>query len=235
MECEGLAPAFEWPHTWPWYAYVGKHAEVLPSIRRLAHDQDERVRASTCEALIGARDLASFYPLWFMSVFDRSESVRRAVHLDLLLEHNPLGCAALLIWPTLIAAAASWLIARGLPPKSRVLSILAGMLVGYALGVGGGVLIGTYRASNPFVHALFLAPAMTVPITVLLVAVIASLRFSRLTGPVPGYSGDLRRLSPSVSRKCSPTEPRARPICGLAAAEAAAGAVPGLDFRAILR
>jgi len=161
--------------SWPWYAYVRKHPEVLVRIRKLARDPHELVRSSACRALIGARDLASFYRLWFMSVFDRSKSVRDEVRLDLLLEHDPLACATLLLWPFLVSVVAAWLVARRLSRKSRISTIVVGICGGYVVGLFGGWLIGTYRATNPLVHALFLVPAVSVPFVVLLCAVGRSL------------------------------------------------------------
>jgi hypothetical protein len=158
--------------SWPWYAYANGPSEVMERIRKLARDPDDSVRVEARRALVDARDLRSFYRLWFGSIFDRSQTVRNIPGLDLLLEKKPFGCLTLLLWPSVCAVLAAWWMTRRLSTRGRFLAIMGGILAGYGLGMCCGYWIGTHRTGNWLVHAVFYEPAAILPFMVFFAALL---------------------------------------------------------------
>ena len=62
---------------------------------------------------------------------------------------------------------------------SVVLLPIVAVVVGYAMGAGIGFCLGEYQAANPLVHALFLTPALTVPLCLLSFEAVAAVRSRR--------------------------------------------------------
>jgi HEAT repeat protein len=151
--------------SWPWYSYSDKHPEVFSKIRRLARDSNSQVRADACRTLVSIRDLRSFYFLWFTSLLDRSKWVRRSIDLGLLLEGSPVVVGFFLLWPTLAAAAGFLYATKRLGMERRGAVLTVGLVAGYLVGAGCGYLVGEYHADGPFMQALFLTPAICMPVS----------------------------------------------------------------------
>lgn len=150
---------------WPWYDESLRSPEIIEKLRELTHDENESVRSYAGSALIKAGDAASFYSLWWQSLVD-TDYVRRSLPLDLLVESRPLESFLMLAWPTVLAYAIAVRSRRRRQVKRPALPVV-GLVVGYAAGVAIGYCLGEYRATNPFLHAVILTPAVTVPLCLL--------------------------------------------------------------------
>lgn len=157
---------------WPWNDEKYQTPEAISQLRKLTSDKDLSVRLNAGDALIGAGDTTSFYSLWWMSLSDPESYVRRSLPLDILLESRPVSTFLMLIWPTALAFAVAVRIRRRRKVKRPMLPA-ASLLIGYALGAGIGFCLGEYRTSNPLIHAVFLTPAVTVPLCLLSFEIVA--------------------------------------------------------------
>jgi hypothetical protein len=159
---------------WPWHDESLQTPETIRQLRKMTDDNEEWVRFSAGSTLIKAGDVASFYSLWWQSLTD-SEYVRRSLPLRTLVERRPVPTFLLLIWPT----ALSWIIAVRSRKRREVRLAawpLGAILTGFLIGAVVGYCLGEYRATDPLLHALFLTPAITVPLCLIASTVLATVR-----------------------------------------------------------
>jgi len=155
---------------WPWYAYNFRaDPQAVYKIRNLLNDPNEHVRMKACLAIVGIRDVGSFYRLWAKSLSDGSQNVRHSIHLDLLFESNPCLVLILVYWPTLLLSILLLFAARWTSTIQSWKYICLTLIMGYASGALGGWAIGKYISGDPLLNAVILTPGIIMPVFLLLV------------------------------------------------------------------
>jgi hypothetical protein len=167
---------------WPWHNEKLRTPETIQQLRKMTGDSDEWVRFSSGRALIRAGDSSSFYSLWWQSLTD-TEYVRRSLPLDVLVESRPVSTFLLLIWPTALAYVIA--VRSRKRREVRLAAVpLGAILTGFVVGAAAGYCLGEYRTTNPFLHAVILTPAITVPLCLLGSTALATVR-SKARPPKP--------------------------------------------------
>ncbi|MBM82224.1 MAG: hypothetical protein CMJ78_16785 [Planctomycetaceae bacterium] len=152
---------------WPWYRHAKDYPETISKLRELADDKNNNVRLAAAQALVSTNDVDSFYSLWGMSVTNNTEYSRRSIHLDLLIESNPIKAGAMLLWPTFaVLTIVTWR-RKQHDRKCNLFVIGVGVLGGFILGAILGFLMGRYHTGNPLIQSVFLMPSIVVPIALL--------------------------------------------------------------------